>query len=296
MGARQLDCEYLQVYRMNLRFPLTALHYHALAAFSPTGLPLAPASPVVSFTFDDFPHSAAAVGGAILKGFGVRGTYYTSIGLMNRSNRLGPQFDPDDLHQLIADNHEVANHTFSHISCASVPSSAFQEEVRKGRAAIEAVSGLPGSGNFAYPFGTVTLKAHKALSALVTSCRTTFPGLNGPVVETHLLRANALIGDLERATAARQLILEAEARRRWLIFYTHDVRSMPSRFGCTSDLLERTVEFALQRGCRILTVCEALSLTEKRAAAPPSGDTRHQPDHQGVTTHSALLPSAFRAL
>jgi peptidoglycan/xylan/chitin deacetylase (PgdA/CDA1 family) len=271
---------------MNLRFPLTALHYHALTAFSTSRLPLGSSAPVVSFTFDDFPQSAATVGGAILKRFGVRGTYYTAVGLMNRCNPLGQQFGPDDLHQLIADKHEVANHTFTHISSSSVPSSAFREDVRKGRAAIQAITGVADSGNFAYPFGTVTLKAHKALSSLVTSCRTTFPGINGPVVETRLLRANALVGDLDRAAEARQLILEAEARRHWLIFYTHDVRSMPSPFGCTPGLLELTVEFALHRGCRILTVCQALSLTPKPLASVPSDTTRSEAALEGVTTHS----------
>ena len=59
------------------------------------------------------------------------------------------------------------------------------------------------------------------------SCRTTFPGLNGPLVETHLLRANALVGDLERRPRRVKLILDAAGRNAWLIFYTHDVRSMP---------------------------------------------------------------------
>ena len=119
----------------------------------------------------------------------------------------------------------------------------------------------------------------------------------GHSFDTHLLRANALVGDLDRGAEARRLILDAAARRHWLIFYTHDVRSMPSRFGCTPDLLERTVECALQRGCQILPVCEALSLTEKPLAAAPCGDTRHQPEREAATTaHSDLLPDAFMAL
>ena len=40
--------------------------------------------PFISFTFDDFPRSAWLTGGAILERFGVRGTYYASLGGVSR--------------------------------------------------------------------------------------------------------------------------------------------------------------------------------------------------------------------
>jgi hypothetical protein len=67
-----------------------------------------------------------------------------------------------------------------------------------------------------------------------------------------------LYGDLDQFEKTRQLILENEGRKSWLIFYSHDVRSKPSPYGCTPSLLESTAAFALQRGCRILTVREVL--------------------------------------
>src|SRR3981081_2708835 len=42
--------------------------------------------PVISFTFDDFPQSALNVGGKILERFRLAGTYYASLGLMNRES------------------------------------------------------------------------------------------------------------------------------------------------------------------------------------------------------------------
>src|SRR5215469_15892880 len=48
---------------------------------------------VVSFTFDDFPKSALATGGAILERYRARGTYYASLKLAGAETVLGPMFD-----------------------------------------------------------------------------------------------------------------------------------------------------------------------------------------------------------
>jgi peptidoglycan/xylan/chitin deacetylase (PgdA/CDA1 family) len=215
--------------------------------------------PIVSFSFDDFPRTAYVVGGAILKRHGVRGTYYAAPGLMNSANKLGEQFNAEDIRSLLHDGHELASHTFSHISSRSVPFSTYKADVDRGRKAIEELAGAADSGNFAYPYGEITLKAKKSLGPKVCSSRSIFPGLNGPEVDLNLLRANSLYGDLDQSEKAQRLILENEKRKTWLIFYSHDVRPKPSAYGCTPALLESTVSFALSRGCRILTVVDALA-------------------------------------
>jgi hypothetical protein len=100
------------------------------------------------------------------------------------------------------------------------------------------------------------------------SCRGTCSGFNGPQVDLNLLRANSLYGGIDQAEAAKQLILENEKRRSWLIFYSHDVVSNPSRFGCTPELLRTAVSFAADRKARMMTVAEVvaeLSCTETTA-------------------------------
>ena len=49
-------------------------------------IPLGDRGPIVSFTFDDFPRTAATAGAAILESFGARGTFYTAAGLMNTTS------------------------------------------------------------------------------------------------------------------------------------------------------------------------------------------------------------------
>ncbi len=244
---------------MKVRAQLGSLRRQLLSSACSRQVPLGARGPIVSFAFDDFPRTALTSGGRILRSYGARGTYYTAIGLMNGSNDLGEQFRTGDLDSLLADGHELASHTFGHVSCRSVSRSTFIREVENGRRAIEELTGQVDSGNFAFPFGEVTLNAKRALGKRVASCRGIWPGLNGPEVDLNLLRANSLYGDRNKNNRVEELILENERQKSWLIFYSHDVRDTPSRFGCTPELLESTVSFASQRRARILTVAEVVA-------------------------------------
>ncbi len=215
--------------------------------------------PLISFSFDDFPRTAYTVGAPILKNFGARGTYYVSAGLMNKVNDLGEQYHLEDLQDLVVQGHELGSHTFSHLSCRAVPLPTFRDDLKKGRQAIRELSGLADSGNFAYPYGHLTLRAKKTLGPDLVSCRSTIGGINGPEVDLNLLRANRLYGGIDEFAEVQRLIWENEERRGWLIFYSHDVRPQPSRFGCTPALLEATVSFAAQSKATVLTVADALA-------------------------------------
>jgi peptidoglycan/xylan/chitin deacetylase (PgdA/CDA1 family) len=215
--------------------------------------------PIVSFCFDDFPRTALTTGGRILRSLGVAGSYYVAAGLMNKVNDLGKQFHREDLEGVLADGHELASHTFSHISCRSVAPSTFLADVQKGRQAIEQLTGRPDSGNFAFPFGDFTLNAKRLVGADAASCRSTWKGFNGPDVDLNLLRANSLYGGRDECALVRKLILDNERKKSWLIFYSHDVQDTPSRFGCTPALLEFAVSCALQTSTRILTVAEVVA-------------------------------------
>lgn len=244
---------------MNPRAALSSVRRETLCSLYRRTVPWGNRGPIVSFTFDDFPRTAYVDGGAILQRLGARGTYYAAPGLMNTETELGEQFVAEDVHRLIEDGHELACHTFSHLSGRAVPSSAFGKDVDLGRKAMEDVAGVSDSGNFAYPFGHVTLMTKRSLGPRMCSSRSIFSGLNGPDVDLNLLRANSLYGGEDQLDKAKNLILENEKKKNWLIFYTHDVRPNPSPYGCTPSLLESTVSFAIERGCRILTVKAALA-------------------------------------
>lgn len=244
---------------MGLRAALGAVRREALCAFHRRMVPFGDRGPIVSFAFDDFPRSAYTVGGSILRSFGVNGTYYASAGLMNTRNHLGEQFRAEDLHALLAEGHELASHTFSHISARSVSLAAFQSDVRNGKEAIRRATGLIPSGNFAYPFGEVTLAAKNILSKEMTSCRGVYGGVNGPSLDLGLLRANGLYGGIDRLAWVKALIEKNEKLKGWLIFYTHDVKDNPSPYGCTPELFERALSRALRGGSQLLTVANVVN-------------------------------------
>jgi peptidoglycan/xylan/chitin deacetylase (PgdA/CDA1 family) len=223
---------------------------------------------MVSFCFDDFPRSAYHTGGAILRSFGARGTYYAALAVMNTTNELGDQFTPGDLDLLLADGHELGSHTFSHISCRHVPLATFESDVQQGRTTLRQITGYDPE-NFAYPFGHVTCAAKKTIGAQMKSCRGIYGGINPPWADLNLLRANSLYGDNSQFSRIETLLAKACLSRGWLIFYTHDVSAHPSAFGCTPGLLTNTVAASVRYGFRIAPVGQVLLGAEKSWGSAP---------------------------
>jgi len=222
-------------------------------------MPLGDSGPVVSFAFDDFPRSAYTVAGSILKDAGARGTYYVAPGLLNACNSVGEYCTLDDLYSLVADGHELATHTFHHVSCHGTPASTYLQEVRRGRDAMREHAELKVSDNFAFPFGAVSPASKRMVGREMLSCRGNFHGINGPEVDLNLLRANALYGDMTGLPMVRSLISANERTRGWLIFYTHDLGTNPSPHGCTPDFFQSVVKLVCDKAMKILTVDEVIA-------------------------------------
>ncbi|WP_213806315.1 polysaccharide deacetylase family protein [Granulicella sp. dw_53] len=215
--------------------------------------------PIVSFCFDDFPRTAYTTGGTILKSFGVHGTYYVALGLINTTNTLGDQFTQADLNSLLEDGHELGCHTFNHSSCRNVSASSFEMDVRKGREAIRQHIGSDAS-DFAYPYGHVSMRSKGIIGAQMNSCRGTYGGINERVADLNLLRANSLYGDVEGCARVEALLAENVRSSGWLIFYTHDVRKNHSPFGCTPVFLDRAISLTVESGNHIVPVKAAIDI------------------------------------
>lgn len=244
------------------------IHRTVLKAFDRRNVSLGDSGPIVSFTFDDFPRTASSTGAAILEQFGARGTFYVAAGLANTSGELGDLFTAHDLHSLVERGHEIASHTFAHVSSQKVSLTAFCDEVQRGMKAVEQIA-TQCSRNFAYPYGEITLGAKKMLAPYVSSARSIIPGANGPLIDLNLLHANSIYGDGDTCSRISNLIAQNVMQRGWLIFYTHDVRPRPSAYGCTPKLFELAVREAARSGSRLLTVAETLSEIGAEATMPP---------------------------
>jgi peptidoglycan/xylan/chitin deacetylase (PgdA/CDA1 family) len=212
---------------------------------------------VVSFTFDDFPKTSLSTGGSILESYAARGTYYASLKLAGTERNVGPMFNQQDIVAAQFAGHEIACHTFSHLDCRRATRSSILAEVRDNAAALSSLVEGYVPTNFAYPYGSVSLTAKRALGAKFSSCRGIRPGINyGTVDLAELLAVWIYSVDFNEA-GMRRLIDRTKSVGGWLIFFTHDVDDVPSRFGCKPIQLEAVVSYA-SKGTAILPVRDVI--------------------------------------
>ena len=219
---------------------------------------LRPARPLISFTFDDFPKSAARTGAALLDHVGGRGTFYASAAFAGQTTHTGEMFDGGDVKRLLADGHEIGCHTYAHLDCArTAPGDVFADMVRNADA-LGAMGMEDRLVSFAYPYGETSVALKSQLPSRFTSARGIAPGLASGRADLAQLRANAMYG---RGALQRCLAVLETARRRngWAIFFTHDVSPRPGPWGTPTGLMERLCGAALTAGVEILPVREALA-------------------------------------
>jgi peptidoglycan/xylan/chitin deacetylase (PgdA/CDA1 family) len=210
--------------------------------------------PMVSFSFDDAPASAFAIGAEILESLGVRGTYFVASGLAGRDAGLGVCGGRDDMVRAAAHDHEIACHTFSHLDCGRAGGAEVEADIARNRAAL-AAWGLPQAETFAYPYGDVAAPAKQVVGRRFALSRALHHGLVERGSDLNQAPAVGIEGDGGEALAAAWLD-RARARSAWLILFTHGVEATPSRFGTSATALTRLVNKALLDGFEVVTVAE----------------------------------------
>lgn len=219
------------------------------------GLAGRPARPIVSFTFDDIPESAAAAGAAALEARGFRGAFYISAGLLGREGPMGRYAAALDVQRLAREGHEIGCHTFSHLECGPAAPDRIAREIEINASALAELCGP--LETFAYPFGDVSPAAKAELASRFRLLRALHPGLVRRGTDLNQAPAVTVAGAEGEARAA--LWIERAARRcAWLILCLHDVAPEPSPWGCTPDTLARLIGQAEALGCEILPPAQAL--------------------------------------
>lgn len=224
---------------------------------------LAPGPATVSLCFDDFPRSAWQVAGPLLEALGVKASYYVSGGLLGQSPEGLPLCTGEDVEAAFAAGHEIGCHTYMHCRATETPAEAFAASLARNDAVLRDL--LPGwsARSFAYPYGSTTLGARRAVAARFGFGRATRCGLNGRSLDRSMLRAVGLEGFRGRVDV--EAMIDAAARKgAWLIFYTHDVAARPSPFGCSPAELERVLRCALAAGMTPLPVGAMVERLEPR--------------------------------
>lgn len=215
-------------------------------------------APMVSFTFDDAPDSAASRGAPLLEDHGGRGTFYLAGSQVGRRSDHWLGLSEDAILALHHGGHEIACHTFSHRRAADLDCTGMAREVERNRDYFLALDPSIRLENFAYPYGLASIRHKPQLARAFRSARSILPGVNRDVIDLQFLRASPLIdGDIDTAGIDRSFD-EAVASGGWLIFYGHDVADRPSPYGCTPTLLRHALKAAQTRAMPIVTIAEAL--------------------------------------
>jgi peptidoglycan/xylan/chitin deacetylase (PgdA/CDA1 family) len=215
-------------------------------------------TPMVTFTFDDLPKSAATTGARILSGYDARGTFYISGELVGSTSPQWDFVDAADIVALHAQGHEIGCHTFSHKRACDLDAASLRLEVERNRRYFKSLVPSIEVENFAYPFGYGSIMRKRQLRTTFQSCRSIVPGINSGTVDLQFLRATPLIDIRIHRDAIDRAFEEAQTNNGWLIFYTHDVADQPSPYGCSPALLTYALEAASRRRIPVQNMAEAL--------------------------------------
>lgn len=215
-------------------------------------------APCISFSFDDFPQSAFRVGGAILKGYGLTGTYFASLGLLNSDSPSGQICTREDLIEVVGQGHELGCHTFSHCHSWNTDASAFEQSIVRNQSALSEIIPSASFRSFAYPISSPRPSVKRACSKHFVCSRAGGQTFNSGTADLNQLSAYFLEkvkGDID---LIRDVIRRNKESNGWLIFATHDISPDPSPYGCTPDFFEEVVRCSAESGARILPIIGVL--------------------------------------
>jgi|SRR5579872_3871131 len=230
-------------------------------------VPLRPEIPLISFSFDDFPRSALRNGGAILKDFGLTGTYYASLGLAGTDTPSGRIFDLDDLTDLLEQGHELGCHTFAHYNSWNTATRVFEGSLVQNRAAIQKLVPDFEFQTFSYPITSPRPWTKGIVGRRFRCSRAAGQSLNVGRMDLNQMAAFFLEKSRDNMQAVRNIIDENRRNRGWLIFATHDVADHPTPFGCNPKFFEEVVQYSVDSGARIVPVVDALAVALAPATA-----------------------------
>lgn len=246
------------MYRAPARVASDKIRRTLARRYRPRVVPQKSAVATLSVCFDDFPRTAWTEGGRVLRDHRVRATFYLCGGLCGSTRDGQTMFGVDDLRAIHDEGHELACHTFEHVSCLRRGRSELESSIRDNqRFVLEHVPDVK-LRSFAYPYGDASIASKRLLVRRFASARGVDAGVNAGTFDVGQLKAVGLeVGERSFETV-HDWVMRAAAQRAWVVVYTHDVQASPTHWGCRPDDLERLLCAAKEAGLRILPVESAL--------------------------------------
>lgn len=228
-----------------------------------------PGPAIISFSFDDFPRSALHEAGAILEGFGARGTYYASLGLAGTTAPTGQIFSHTDLLELCSRGHELGCHTFDHCPAWDTPPEEFARSMRRNAEALRAIAPDARFRSLSYPISQPRPATKRIVGAALPCARGGGQRFNVREIDLNSLDGFFLEQSRDTPDQIKAIIDATVIHGGWLILATHDVTDQPTRFGCPVALFEHVVRWAAASGATILPVAAALDSLRSRKGPLP---------------------------
>ena len=209
----------------------------------------------VSFTFDDVPSSAFDLAQPILDAQQYKGTFYLSLSFLEADEENEDLFNSEQLAGCIANGHEVACHTYHHIHFYQHSDPQFIENnIRRNQEKLHSLGIQRSFENFSYPFGEQTKKAKRIVSKKFRTARSIEHGINRDRIDLHNLKSVRLYEQLHSLDTIFSILEDVNRSGGWLIFYTHDVQSDFSKYGCSPEYFEKVVHKCKDLGVYVKTV------------------------------------------
>ncbi len=221
---------------------------------------------MITFSFDDFPKSAADTGADILSAVNAKAIYYACTGFAGRTMPTGQQYDETDIKALVDAGHEIGAHTHTHLDCSVALPNTVMADIDANLDSLKAMGVNAPIKHFAYPYGETNLFLKGMLQHRFDTCRGVLAGQNSTDNDRMQLRAMELTAEDTTKDRALSAIETAVQRRTWLHIFTHDVRHNPSPYGTTPSALRQIVRMARDSGIVIVTPTEALNLIQRETS------------------------------
>ncbi|MBN2323602.1 MAG: polysaccharide deacetylase family protein [Spirochaetes bacterium] len=222
-------------------------------------------TPYISFSFDDFPHSAFTNGSSVLEKYGVHGTFFVSMGLLGTETASGRIATIDDIDHLIKNEHEIGCHTFHHYDGWSTNVKIFEQSVIDNLDAFQKIYPEGCLKSFAYPIHGPKPKVKRVIGRHFLCCRGGGQTVNDSNIDLNLLNAFFLDWrNCDNMEPVMKLIERNSLLGGWLIFVTHDVTTQPSQYGCTIKYFNEVVCHSIKSGATILPIariCQELGIS-----------------------------------
>jgi peptidoglycan/xylan/chitin deacetylase (PgdA/CDA1 family) len=177
---------------------------------------------------------------------------------MGKMAPTGEMFVLDDLRALHGQGHELGCHTYDHCDAWLTPTQVFEESVLRNRNALATLSLGLEFRTLSYPISVPRPTTKRRVAQHFICCRGGGQSMNIGLADLNLLQAYFVDRDRTDLTRIKEVIMENQRRRGWLIFATHDVARSPSRFGCSADAFEAIVRLAIESGALVMPVGEAV--------------------------------------